>query len=278
MNASPTRLVLLLGTFFLSSCATQIQHGLEERDANEILSVLIERGFKAQKVPEKGKKPTWAIELDEAEASDALRLLTELKLPRLQRATTKTVIQNQGLIETPSAERLRQLEAQEGDLEEALETMDGVAGASVELVVPLAPRPGQPPVPSKASVLLRARPEALERLGQQRSDLRALVAGGVDGLKAEDVVLVIDPVTFVTVPARTEAVAPRLRPLIIGMGAALTLLALLLVVLATRLLRARGRAETSSPAEVSAPVAHPPAAPRPPQRPIVNAAVQRKVA
>jgi type III secretion protein J len=41
---------------FLSACSTQLQHGLDEREANEIVSVLVARGFEVKKVPEKGKK------------------------------------------------------------------------------------------------------------------------------------------------------------------------------------------------------------------------------
>jgi type III secretion protein J len=161
------RFALVVG-LGLTACSAQLHHGLDERDANELVTVLVARGLEARKVPEKGKKPTWAIEIDLKHANEALGVLTELKLPRAARATTRGLMQTTSLIETPSTERLRQLEAQEGDLEEALETMDGVTSAAVELVVPPAPRPGAAPVPSKASVLIRVRPEALERLDQQR--------------------------------------------------------------------------------------------------------------
>ena len=137
------RNLLFAAVFFLTACSSQIQHGLDERDANEIVSALVARGFEVRKVAEKGKKPTWAIELDDTQATEAMRVLNELKLPRPARLKTQTLAQSVGLIDTPSAERLRQLEAQEGDIEESLETMDGVASAAVELVVPPPPRPGQ---------------------------------------------------------------------------------------------------------------------------------------
>lgn len=260
--------------FTLSACSAQIQHGLDERDANEIISALDARGFEAHKVPEKGKKPTWAIELDEARATEAMRVLTELKLPRPQRLKTQTLAQNVGLIETPAAERLRQLEAQEGDVEEALETMDGVTSAAVELVVPPPPRPGAAPVPSKASVLLRVQPDSMERMQQQRAELRALVAASVDGLSADDVVLVIDAVVLPPPPPAPANEMPSLRPLVIAMGAALTLVALLVVFLAWRLQQAKRKA---SPAQAAAQPAAPPMAAASP-RPVINPAIQRKVA
>jgi len=38
----------------LAACRAQIQHGLDERDANEVVSALVSRGFDAKKVSEKG--------------------------------------------------------------------------------------------------------------------------------------------------------------------------------------------------------------------------------
>jgi type III secretion protein J len=264
-------LILLAAAFAFSACSTQIQHNLDERDANEIVSALVARGFEVKKVAEKGKKPTWAIELEDTQATEAMRVLNELKLPRPPRLKTQTLAQNVGLIDTPSAERLRQLEAQEGDIEESLETMDGVASVSVELVVPAPPRPGQSPVASKASVLMRVQPMALEKLQMQRADLRALVAAAVDGLHADDVVLVIDPVTIPQPLTRAEGNS-GLRPLVVFLGVALSVVAMLLVFLSWRLQMSRrgARASTSMPpAQQLAPA---------PQRPVINPAVQRKVA
>lgn len=265
-----TRLLPLFLALVLAGCRAQIQHGLEERDANEIVTELVSRGFDARKVPEKGKKPTWAIDLPDAKATDALRVLTELKLPRKGRKTTQALLETASLIETPQAEKLRAMEALEGDLEEALETMDGVRSASVELVVPAAPRPGAQPTPSKASVLLRVHPDALERLQQQRAELRALVAGSVDGLGADDVVLVLD-VVIVQAPivpialAAPETGGGALRALIAVLGIVLALLASVLVVLFFRL-----RKKESAPT--------PAAAPAPANRPVLSGNVQRKVA
>ena len=279
MNRRAIFLLLLLS----AGCRSQIQHGLAERDANEAISALVSRGFDAKKVIEKGKKPTWAIELDDEHATDALRVLTELKLPRPPRTTTREVTSQSALIETPGAERLRQLEALEGDIEQMIEGMDGVASAGVELVVPAPGRPGQPPLPSKASALIRAHPASLDRLQQQLAAMRALIAGSVDGLKAEDVVVLIDPVTSqVTTPVVVVATSDRLRVVVIVMGLSLSALAAALIVLGLKLRRTPSL--STAPTEPAAPVAivPVPAAPRrastPPQRPVVNPNVQRRVA
>jgi type III secretion protein J len=72
----------------------------------------------------------------------------------------------------------------------------------VELVIPEPPRPGQAAAPSKASVLLRVRSERTENLRNDRDELRSLIAASVEGLRSEDVTLVID-----TVAAHVSAAA-----------------------------------------------------------------------
>ncbi len=281
MNSYARRTAVAALCLLAAGCRSQIQHGLDERDANEIITALVARGFDARKVPEKGKKPTWAIELDDEHGTDALRVLTELKLPRPARTTTREVTSQVGLIETPGAERLRQMEALEGDIEQMLEGMDGVASAGVELVVPAPARPGQPTAASKASALLRVQPGSLDRLQQQRDGIRALIAGSVEGLKADDVVVMIDPVTtLVSSPAATEPAANHLKWVVLLMGLLLTALAVALVVVALRLRRntALSNAKTEPAAVAAVAPSAPPRAATPVQRPVVSPAVQRRVA
>jgi type III secretion protein J len=267
MSTRAVRVSLIL--LALAGCRSQIQHGLEERDANEVLTELVSRGFSAQKIPEKGKKPTFSIEVPDDVAADALRVLTELKLPRKGRKTTQALIETNSLIETPQAERLRALEAQEGDLEEALETMDGVKSAAVELVVPPPGRPGIPVAPSKASVLLRIHPDAFERLEHQRTELRALVAGSVEGLRLEDVVLVFD---VVAVQSRGETIpsgiagADALRTAVVVLTSVLAACAGALLLVLSRL---KKRHTQAAPLPATTP---------PPQRPVIAPHIHRKVA
>ena len=60
--------------------------GWTERAGNEIQTVLLERGFRARKVVEDGRPPTWAVEVESADAADAVRVLAELGLPRARPA------------------------------------------------------------------------------------------------------------------------------------------------------------------------------------------------
>jgi len=216
------RPALLAVLALASSCASRVQHGLDERQANEIQTVLMERGFRAAKVVEDGRPPTWAVEVESADAADAVRVLAEQGLPRARPAGVRELLKP-GLVPDPVEQHALLLEAQSGELARTLEAVDGVVSARVHLVRPQAARSGVPIAPTKAAVYLRARPAAAAHLRAMRDELRALVAGSVEGLEASAVTLVVSEVVS-TVPPRAPAPARSgwgpalLGALVLGLG------------------------------------------------------------
>jgi type III secretion protein J len=258
---------------FLSACNEQIQHGLDERQANEIQSVLVERGLEAEKAIEPGKKPTWSIEVPEEQARDAVRILSELGLPHPRAEGLSDVFGKGSLVPSPTEERALYLEAISGELSRTLESVDGVVSARVHLVIPPPPRPGTAPAPAKASAFLKVRPGMVDRVNHLKEDLRALMAGGVENLSADQVTLVVSEVTT-AVPVRTPSSSPGMTPLraaVLALGGTVTSLSLALVWLALRLRRERARAAEASKRLPVAPSARPAAGTMP-------AAAARKVA
>ncbi|MBX5481619.1 MAG: flagellar M-ring protein FliF [Myxococcaceae bacterium] len=263
----PVRIVLFSALCtLLFACQARIQHGLDEQEANEIQTVLLEAGFDARKVPEGGKKPTWAIEVDDEQSAAATRVLAELGLPRPKLEGFDGL--EVGLVPTPSQERAVQVNALSEELARTLQSVTGVTLARVHLVVPQPARPGQAPQPAKASAFLRVRPGFGPRVRGMEEDLRRLVAGSVEGLAPEDVTLVVNEVVS-TVAAPEPGISPvqRMRWLVAGMGALVSILAVLLVFLAVRLRGLRTR-----------PVVTAPAAPAAPPKPVINAANKRAAA
>ena len=264
MNPRRCLWVLLLCA---TGCQERIQHGLDERQANELQRVLIERGLDARKVPEAGKKPAWAIEVAEEQASDAVRILAELGLPAPVEDEGCDVFGGGGLVRTPVEEQLCRVRVMEQGLEKTLRTVDGVLLARVHLVVPPPPRPGHAPAPAKASALLRVAPGQEGMLQGSREVLRALIAGGVEGLSPEAVSLMVDEVsTRVVAPAPGPSPLARLRALLAVLSLAVTGLSVGLILLVLRLRSLRAREEAAS--------AVPPA----PTRPVVASGTPRKVA
>ena len=126
-----------------AGCSARVQHGLDERQANEIQTVLLERGFHARKRVEEGRPPTWAVEVDPADAADAVRVLAELGLPRARPAGVRELLKP-GLVPDPVEQHALLLEAQSGELARTLEAVDGVVSARVHLVRPQPTRAGSP--------------------------------------------------------------------------------------------------------------------------------------
>lgn len=249
----------------LWSCTAQVQHGLDERQANELQSVLVERGIQAQKVLEPGKKPTWAIEVDEERATDAVRILAELGLPRPRTEGFGDVFGKGSLVPTPTEERALYLEALSGEVARTLESVDGVVGARVHLVIPPPPRAGVAPEKAKAAAYLRLRPGHSERLGALRRDLQALIAGSVEGLSADDVTVMMTEVSS-SVPQVTAPPKNRLRFLVVGLGAAVCGLAIAMVFLTLKLRSAPATAQVPAPPPAVAPPAKPVIQTNPPKK------------
>ncbi|MDC0709665.1 flagellar M-ring protein FliF [Stigmatella sp. ncwal1] len=261
------RCLALLMVVGATACRERIQHGLDERQANELQTVLLERGVEARKVPEAGKKPSWSIEVDEAQAPAAVRTLAELGLPRPVAETGCDVFGGGGLLRTPLEEQLCRTRVLERGIEKTLQGMEGVLVARVHLMVPPPARPGHAQTPAKASALVRTVPGQAARLRQSQERLQALIAGGVEGLSPEAVSLLVDEASV-----RAEAVPVsrpqplRFRVLLVTLGGMVTGLAVALVFLTLRLRTYQARAEGVA--------ALPPA----PARPVVTPNAARKLA
>jgi type III secretion protein J len=241
-RSHPFAVLAILAALPLGACSQTIQHSLDERQANEIQSVLVERGLDAEKVIEAGKKPSWSIEVPDDQATDATRILSELGLPRPRTEGISDVFGKGGLVPSPTEERALYLQAISGELARTLESVEGVVSARVHLVLPPAPRPGIAPVAAKASAFLKVRPGRVEGVQKLKGELRALIAGAIENLAPESVTLVVAEVST-SVPVRTlsgQALPPP-RPMIAGLAGTVTVLSLVLVWLAIRLYRGRAR-------------------------------------
>jgi type III secretion protein J len=201
----------------VAGCAARVQTGLDERQANEIQTVLVERGFRARKVVEDGRPPTWAVEVDSSDAADAVRVLAELGLPRARSAGVRELLRP-GLLPDPVEQHALLLEAQSGELARTLEAVDGVVSARVHLVRPQPTRSGAPGAPTKAAIYLRARPAAAAHLEAMRDEIRALVAGSVEGLEPAAVTLVVSEVVSSVPPRARARVRSSWIPILLGLG------------------------------------------------------------
>jgi type III secretion protein J len=147
------------------------------------------------------------VEVASGDAGRARRILAERELPRARTPGCGELFGEGGMVPTPVEEHARYLHALSGELSRSIESLDGVVEARVHLGLPQDDplRPGQPRMP-RAAVLVRCRPTACAGVRTLEPGIRALVAGGAEGLSSETVSVLIAEAA--AVPGREPSKRP----------------------------------------------------------------------
>jgi type III secretion protein J len=236
-------LVLVLATALAGCADDEILHGLDERQANEVLVALDERGVAASKAREDGADERWRIEVARSDAPRAHRILAERELPRSRPPGFGEVFAKGSMVPTPTEEHALYLHALGGELARSIEAIDGVVEARVHLGLrqhdPL--RPSGTAAAPRGAVLVKCRAEACDAVRALEPGIRSIVAGAVDGLEATAVSVVVANAGESTPPP----VTPRGRgsSLLVALAAVAALAA---AALAAPALRNRLRREVKS--------------------------------
>jgi type III secretion protein J len=188
------RVILVTAALLLAGCLrSELQTGLNEQEAQEIIVLLKQNGLDAQRtLVAKGKEtPAWSVYVLGGNHNLVLawRILQENGLPRQKVKGFDEVFSAGGLIPTASEEKAKMLVGLTGEITRTLDTIAGVVDARVNVVVPdnnpLMDRT-QWSVPT-ASVLIKHRgkePPLTE------AEVKSLVAKSVQGLTPEQVAVV----------------------------------------------------------------------------------------
>src|SRR5581483_2185174 len=179
------RLLAVLALALLCSCTSELYSQVSERDANEILATLYAAGIHASKSTLDQK--TWSVEVDEQDLQRALQVVTENGLPREPFANTGELFKKEGLISTPSEERIRYIYAVSQELSNTLSQIDGVIVARVHPVIPANDPLATQIRPASASVFIKYRPDAdIQALAPP---IKNLVMRSIEGLTYENISL-----------------------------------------------------------------------------------------
>lgn len=192
------RTLVLLAALLLSACDTELYNNLDQRQANEIVATLQQRGIPAQRVVVKGGQYT--VVVDKGRFAESISILNEAGLPRQEFQTMGQVFKKDGLVSSPMQERAQMIFALSQELSRTVSEIDGVLSARVHLVLPENDPLRQQLVPSSASVFIRHRSDA--PVGNLVPQVKMLVANGVAGLSYDKVSVILVPV---------EAQAPTRR-------------------------------------------------------------------
>jgi type III secretion protein J len=194
--------VLTFAVALLCGCKSELYERLDERDANEILATLYSAGIHASKSTRDEK--SWSVEVEESELPGALQIVAEHGLPREQFANVGDLFKKEGLVSTPSEERIRYIYAVSQELSNTLSQIDGVIVARVHPVIPANDPLATQIRPSSASVFIKYRRDA--NLEAMAPPIKNLVMRSIEGLQYENISL-----TFVAAEDFTRAGAAPVR-------------------------------------------------------------------
>ncbi|MGI9420101.1 MAG: type III secretion system inner membrane ring lipoprotein SctJ [Geminicoccaceae bacterium] len=198
MTFGAARILALGICMLLAACKVELHSGLDERDANEILAILLKNGIAASRDVAKDKSLT--VMVDEESFAEAVDILQAHSLPREKFNDLCSVFTGEGMISSPVEDRARLICALSQELSRTISEIDGVMSARVHVVLPENDLGRKNAKPSSASVFIRHHEDApIDRLSPQ---IKMLVANGIEGLVYDKVsvamVPVISPVQIAT--------------------------------------------------------------------------------
>lgn len=184
-------MIALLICMSLAACKVELNSGLDERDANQIIAVLLKNGISAHR--DVAKDETLTVFVEENRFAEAVDILEAHSLPREKFSDLCSVFSGDGMISSPVEDRARLICALSQEISRTISEIDGVMSARVHVVLPKNDIGRSNAKPSSASVMIRHHEDApLDKLGPQ---IKMLVANGIEGLVYDKVSVAMVPVS-----------------------------------------------------------------------------------
>jgi type III secretion protein J len=182
------RLAPLFFVLLCVGCNDVVLHAdLQEKEANEMLALLLDAGVHAAKA--KGEEGKWMLTVAQGEFAKAVGELRKHGYPRDRYENIGVLFKKSGLVSSPTEERIRLMHGLSQELSDTISQIDGVLAARVHIALPTANPFGEVKQAASASVFIKHRPNA--NLATTLPQITKLVASSIEGLKYEDVSTVL---------------------------------------------------------------------------------------
>lgn len=192
---------LILGMALLLLCVgcstqTTIANNLSEREANEIVVLLVSKGIQAEKTQAAvaaGAGTTsevlWNISVPSSQITDALAILNQAGLPRVKGKSLLDLFGAQGLVPSDLQDRIRYQEGLSSQLASTIRKMDGIIDANVQITFPQGEEAQKP---LTASVYVKHKGILDNPNSLTITKIKRLVSSALPGLSTENVSVVTD--------------------------------------------------------------------------------------
>lgn len=201
--------LFILFACLLTSCESKktIVHGLDEKEANEILVFLSTRGIIATKVPAVSegagaKVALWDVSVNSSQASEAMALLNQVGLPRRRGMNLLSIFANVGLVPSGMQEKIRYQAGLAEQIASTIRKIDGVLDADVQISFPDEDplNPNAPKQKITASIYVKHSGVLDDPNLHLITRIKRLVAGSVTGLNYDNVTVIGDRVRYSSFP------------------------------------------------------------------------------
>lgn len=223
-------LLPLLAALLLSlcGCREELYSSLSESDANEMISTLLKRGVNAQKVSE--GKGLYSVTVDEEEMVRALDIIREHNLPRAAYQDLGKIFTGQAMISSQLEEQSRLAFGISQELSATFSKITGVLDSRVHVVLVQHEQSSGVTTPPSAAVFIRHLPDS--PVVNMVGEIKETAARAVPGLSQERVSVMLESFREKIIPPAVKQVPWYNHiPALLGIGAAATLLLVLLVAL-----------------------------------------------
>ncbi|MEL7348072.1 MAG: type III secretion inner membrane ring lipoprotein SctJ [Pseudomonadota bacterium] len=259
-NRRTTAPLVLLCAMALAGCRADLYSGLTEKEANDMLAVLLAANISAEKVViDDGV----TLQVDEEDLLAALEVLNASGYPKKTHDTMGQVFAKSGVMSSPFEERVRFVYALGEEVSQTLSEIDGVLTARVHIVMPEDAELGQEVQPASASVFIKH--EASNTPVVSQREITEFVANAIEGLAFDNVAVMMTAAqpsepTLQVASVETETVlgvevargyADDAWLMVQAAGAVIGILALALLGAAVAVMRRGGSRSTSTEVEVA---------------------------
>lgn len=176
-------LCVVLSALVLQACNAELYSGLDERQANQMISVLMKHGIQAQR--QAAKDGRLSVLVDEDYFANAVQVLEAEGLPEAHFASLGEVFKGNGLVSSPTQERAQFVYAMSQELSNTVSQVDGIRTARVHVDLPDTEQRRKDTRLASAAVFVRYGEDVnIESLIPK---IKSLVAGSISGLDYERV-------------------------------------------------------------------------------------------